>query len=438
MSHLSDIYKGEKYPKQKKEYMKMAKELSSEVKQALQDIYYHERTGRGSEAFALLEKASAAGDGDASCVLARCYCGYQYVWSGHGFPEDDDKATELIHKSVEQGSALGVLVAMRTGELSPELEEKMPFANLQEAFDIAVELADSGDAFCQYMVANAYFWWDFVRIQNRARDSFPKEDAAFNVAYKAYLKENISKCEDLFWKALRGGMYFAANNLNRYYTQGDEDIILPQPEKAKDLWKTGAEYGHPIHQSIYAKDLEKEGRKEDALYWYKQAAEGGEPGSWCDVGRCYMKGIGTPKDEAYAVKCYEKELPSGNVTSYNVLGEAYYLGTGVTQDYGKAVELLSYACSKGSKYGLFYLAKCCYYGLGTPQDYVKARQYRDKVDWNYWEADYLRGMIYGNGQGVTQDIPKAVGFLQKAGDHPEAREELAKYKKTFFGKWVRR
>ena len=74
--------------------------LSAEVKQALQDIYYNVRTGRGKEAFALLEQASAAGDGDASCVLARCYCGYQYVWGWHGFPEDDRKATKLLHKSV--------------------------------------------------------------------------------------------------------------------------------------------------------------------------------------------------------------------------------------------------------------------------------------------------------------------------------------------------
>ena len=416
----------------------MGRELSSEVKQALQDIYYQERNGRGKAAFALLEKASAAGDGDASCVLARCYCGYQYVWSGHGFPEDDDKATALLHKSVEQGSALGVLVAMRTGEMTPELEEKMPFGSLQEAFDQARELAESGDAFCQYVVANSYFWWDFIRIQNRDRDSFPKEDAAFNAAYKAYLKENISKCEDLFWKALRGGIYLAANNLNRYYTEGDEDIILPQPEKARDLWKIGAECGHPLHQSIYAKDLEKEGRKEEAFYWYKQAAEGGEPGGWCNVGRCYMEGIGTPKDEAYAVKCYEKELSAGSITSHNVLGEAYFLGKGVVQDYAEAVRLLTYACDRGSKYGLFYLAKCCFNGWGTPQDYVRARQYLDKVDWNYWEADYLRGLIYGNGLGVAADIPRAVACLQKAGEHPEVKTELAKYKKTLFGKWVRR
>ena len=46
----------------------MATVLSNEVKQALQDIYYNERTGRGKEALALLERASQAGDGDATCI----------------------------------------------------------------------------------------------------------------------------------------------------------------------------------------------------------------------------------------------------------------------------------------------------------------------------------------------------------------------------------
>lgn len=294
----------------------MGKELSSEVRQALQDIYYNERTGRGKEAFALLEKASAAGDGDATCILARCLCGYQYVWKGHGFPEDDDRATELLHKSVEQGSALGVLVALRSGELRPAMKRKMPFANLQEAFNEVEELAFAGDAFCQYVVGNSYFWWDFLTIQDKTKDSFSSQ-----AAYQAYLRENISKCEDWFWKALRGGMYFAANNLNHYYTKGDEDIIAPQPEKAKDLFKIGAEYGHPIHQAIYADDLKKEGRNEEALIWYKKAAEGGHPGAWADVGRCYYQGIGTAKDEAYAVQCLEKDLPNGNILSHNLLGE---------------------------------------------------------------------------------------------------------------------
>lgn len=415
----------------------MATVLSNEVKQALQDIYYNERTGRGKEALALLERASQAGDGDATCVLARCYCGRQYVWAGHRFPEDDDKAIQLLHKSVEQGSALGVLVALRSGELTPSVQKRMPFANLQEALDKAVELAEGGDAFSQYVVANSYFWWDFLRIQNKGKDSFPN-----HAAFKAYLKENISKCEDWFWKALRGGMYFAANNLNKYYKEGDEDIIAPQPEKARDLYKIGAEAGHPIMQAIYADNLTEEGRKEEALRWYKEAAEGGHPGAWYDVGRCYFTGEGVAQDEAYAVKCFEKELAQNPIHqgSCNLLGKAYLFGQGVPLDYAKAYQYLSTAYYKqDSTWGVFYLAKCSFNGWGTPQDYGKAMEFMNKMTFENPEADYMRGFIYARGLGgVPEDIKKGCTYLQKAGNFDKAKEELLHYKKTLFGKWVRR
>lgn len=44
----------------------MSKRLSPEVEQALKYIYYDTGAQRGSEGFSLLEKASAAGDGDAA------------------------------------------------------------------------------------------------------------------------------------------------------------------------------------------------------------------------------------------------------------------------------------------------------------------------------------------------------------------------------------
>ena len=81
----------------------MGQFYSDSVEKALQYVYYENR-GRavhGQEGLKLLMDASAAGDGDASCVLARCLCGYQYVWSGFGFPEDDEKAEALYRKSVE-------------------------------------------------------------------------------------------------------------------------------------------------------------------------------------------------------------------------------------------------------------------------------------------------------------------------------------------------
>ena len=46
----------------------MGKFFSDVVEQALKDIYYDVTTGRGQESFRRLEQASAAGDGDASCI----------------------------------------------------------------------------------------------------------------------------------------------------------------------------------------------------------------------------------------------------------------------------------------------------------------------------------------------------------------------------------
>ena len=109
----------------------MGRFFSDVVEQALRDIYYDMASGHGQESFRRLEEASEAGDGDATCLLARCLCGYQYTWVGHGFPEDDKRAEKLMHKSVEQGSAVGVLLALRSGELSPQLMQKMPFSSLR-------------------------------------------------------------------------------------------------------------------------------------------------------------------------------------------------------------------------------------------------------------------------------------------------------------------
>ena len=38
------------------------------------------------------------------------------------------------------------------------------------------------------------------------------------------MTENITRCEDWFWRAFRGGMYLAGNNLRHYYEAGDEGM----------------------------------------------------------------------------------------------------------------------------------------------------------------------------------------------------------------------
>ncbi len=413
----------------------MGKCYSDKVEQALEYIYYNEKAGKGQEGFQLLEEASAAGDGDASCILARCLNGYQYVWRGHGFPEDEARATKLLHKSIEQGSALGVLIGMRNGDLTPSMEKKMPFASIQEAFDVVLRNAQQGDAFSQYVIGNTYFWWDFLRIQGKGAESFPNREA-----FKAYLKENIQQCEGWFLKAFQNGLFYAGNNLNSYYENGDEDIIPPQPQKAAPLHRMGAERGYPTYEYLYGLDLQKEKRYEDAIYWLKKAMEHGEPGAWYYVGSAYAEGEGVTKDEAYAAKCCEKSIELGYnlVGSHNQLGYLYYKGLGVPQDYAKAYQHLIWAYENDSQWGLVFLGECCFYGRGVQQDYKRAREFMEQVNWNSWSANYILGCIYGQGLGVPADIKKGVEYLQKAGDMKEAKEELLHYKKGFFGQWKRR
>lgn len=78
----------------------------------------------------------------------------------------------LYRLAVEQGSAIGMLVAIRSGVLSVGLERKAPIT-LQEAFDRVLKNAAGGDAFSQYVIGNSYFWWDFLRIQQKSAEDFP-------------------------------------------------------------------------------------------------------------------------------------------------------------------------------------------------------------------------------------------------------------------------
>lgn len=416
----------------------MGQFYSDSVEKALQYVYYENR-GRavhGQEGLKLLMDASAAGDGDASCVLARCLCGYQYVWSGFGFPEDDEKAEALYRKSVEQGSALGMLVALRSGQLSKGLERKAPMT-LQEAFEKVRKNAAGGDAFSQFVIGNCYFWWDFLRIQGKSADSFSSREE-----FKAYLKENITQCEDWFWKAFRGGMYLAGNNLNHYYENGDEDIVPPQPEKAKEIFKIGAEIGYPLHQYFYAKELEDAGNLEEARKWYRKSADNGGTGVWYKLGEWYTNGTGGPADEAEARYCFEQSAARHEIGGLNELGEWYYLGLhGYPKDPAKAFAYFEEAHSKGNNFSLPYLSRCYLEGWGTAPDYQKAYdmawESKDRSGFN--DGYYVLGRLYCEGLGVPEDIAKGVGFfLRVSARMPEAAEELKKYKRGLFGGWKRR
>ena len=412
----------------------MGKHFSDAVEEALRYIYYDVRLGKGAEGLELLKKASEEGDGDASCILARCMWGPQYVWNGHNFPEDEELGMEYLHKSIEQGSALGVMVAVRCGEFTKEMEEKMPFSSLKEVFEEVLGMAEAGDAFCQYTIGNSYFWGDFIEIQGVSRENFSSDAQVV-----AYVTENSMKCEEWFLKALKGGIHFAINNLNSYYKKGIDGYVKPQPEKAKDLYEIGAKIGHPDLQWSYAEQLEKQGKDQEGFGWRMKAAEGGQLECWYDVAEHYRVGKYLPKDLVKAAECYEKCLQQkennySKVSSAKKLGCMYCEGNGVAKDYAKALPLVKLAVETKYPDDLYYLGKC-YFGVG---EYGKALECFEKSKVYDMEVNYMKGLIYTQGLGVEENIGKGIKCLKAAKGIAQAKEEIAKYKKPLFGKWVRK
>lgn len=84
------------------------------------------------------------------------------------------------------------------------------------------------------------------------------------------------------------------------------------------------------------------------------------------------------------------------------------------------------------------LAICYLFGYGCQRDPARARELLDEVDYSTKLKNYALGIIYTEGLCVPEDIGLGVEYLLKAKNYAPAQEALLHFKKTLFGKWVRR
>jgi len=418
----------------------MGKYFSDPVDNALAAIYYAYDPEKAAACIRPLTEASNAGDGDASYILSRCVSGPQYSWDYHPFQADDAAAGQLVRRSITQGSAMGVLGAMRCGELTPEMEEKAlrHFSSLQEAWNAVYEKARAGCLFCQNMIGNTYFWLDIPRIEGKGPNDFPSRQA-----FGEWLRETELKCIPWFEKAFSGGMGFSGRNLYNLLNDGDKDFgIGPQPERAAAVARLGAEKGYPDWQERYARILkERDGWTQEVFALYRAAARQGQLSSWFYVGYAYELGKTVPKDCREAMRCYELGLQDPEeVGCANRAGRLLFLGQdGIPQDYPRAVRLLEQALATGKNTWGSDILGCCYlFGYGCRKDPDRALRLFQEADHNSDLLNYGLGTIYTEGLGVPQDIKKGVEYFQKAKNYVPAQEALLHFKKTLFGKWVRR
>jgi len=132
---------------------------------------------------------------------------------------------------------------------------------------------------------------------------------------------------------------------------------------------------------------------EMAAYWALLGAEKGDLKALLTLGKLYYQGLGIEKDFSKALEYYEQALSIDihNRLVLNQLGIMYYKGEGSEVDFRKAASLCERAANKGQ-------AGCQYY----------------------------LGLMYVNGEGVTQDIDTGISWMKKsaAQDFPVAKNWL--------------
>lgn len=104
--------------------------------------------------------------GDAYALLARVYAGPRFTWEESNFPEDNMRTYQCLHDSIRRCSPIGTLQALRIkGSITPTVEKDMQIS-FDDAFRIVYDHADRGDAYCQYVIGNVFFWRDDNRISS--------------------------------------------------------------------------------------------------------------------------------------------------------------------------------------------------------------------------------------------------------------------------------
>jgi TPR repeat protein len=166
-----------------------------------------------------------------------------------------------------------------------------------------------------------------------------------------------------------------------------------------------------------------------AVYWYKKAAEQGDPNAQFELGWMYANEEGVAKDYKESLKWYRKAAEQGNIAAWINIGVAYENGHGVPKDYEEAVKCYKKGAETNWAGAQSNLGGMYWSGKGVPKDYDEAvKWFRRAAEKNDVKAFYVLGLAHELGLGAYKDREEAIKWLRKAEEkgHEEARKRLRK------------
>jgi TPR repeat protein len=207
-------------------------------------------------------------------------------------------------------------------------------------------------------------------------------------------------------------LYAAGAEAKRGDTSQAEPTSVPelQTKAAQGYVKQELELAaHYLTGKGVPKDLSQ------AVYWYRKAADQGDPGAEVDLGYLYAAGIGVSRDAAAAATWYRRAASSGSPNAKVNLAGLYMHGDGVKQDFGEALRLLKSAADQGNGRADAYLGLASYLGSGTPVDHSAAEAwFRKGVKQHDPEAEFFLALLDTKEPGRVPDLAGDAELLRRS------------------------
>ena len=179
-----------------------------------------------------------------------------------------------------------------------------------------------------------------------------------------------------------------------------------------------------------ADKADEDKRYEDALEFYKLAAEANNFEAIYRLGTYYYYGKGVTQDYFESVKCYRRAAEQGNALAQCDLGYCIGTGKGVAQDFVEAVKWYRKAAEQGNATAQYNLGICYEKGKGVAKNlYDSVKWYRKAAEQGHANAQYCLGLCYEEGIGVTQNEDEAIKWYMAAEKQglKSAKERLENY-----------
>lgn len=154
----------------------------------------------------------------------------------------------------------------------------------------------------------------------------------------------------------------------------------------------------------------------EGLVMLKEEAESGNVHVMCDYGRLFnTPGSPVTQSKEEALFWYKKAADAGDDRGQFYLGLAYYNGDLIEKDYAKASNWFTLAAEKGYPLAQYYLGHMYFRGNGVPKDTSEAmRWFTLSVDRECNEARVSLGDIFSDPKWPNRDLNYAFTLYKQA------------------------